>query len=751
MLALVACSALLAIGLDAPPPADSQQSYQEARAKAGRSPEEQVRLALWCEAHGLSAQRLHHLTLAVLADPKNLTARGLMGLVLHEGRWLRPEVLADKLKADPEKAATLAEYQSRRLKADYKADAQYALGIWCDEHGLKEQAKAHLTAVTRLDPKRDNAWKKLGYKKHEGRWVTDDQLAAEKADVEAQKQADRKWKPLLEKYKAMLDQPSKREEAEAALASVTDPRAVPSIGLVFARSESSQPRAAQLLGQIDAPSASKGLAFLAVFARSAEARRSAAETLRGRDAREYADLLIALIRDPIKYEVKPVGGPGSPGVLYVEGPKANLQRLYSPPPTFRPGDTLKIDPSGLTVVDRPLNYDQTYFPNVTGHSRYFAQSVGYMDQYGIWATPSGGGGSAFPTPGQGSAGMPVGAVSSPGFVPLQAYVAAMRQAVATGNPRSLSPPSLTQPGHAQAGQVFNPQLQQALGFEHILASPYHDYRYDVDIPLAQVVTESQKTALAAQEQLKADTQMIEKVNRKVRERNDEVVGVLNKATGQSLDPDRQKWTKWWVSEIGYALITGQTAEKPTIVEEVPLTYQPQLNPINQSVQVISYGRMSCFGAGTPVRTIDGVRSIESLQVGDLVLTQSTSSGALGYKPILVVHHNPPSPTFRIQLKGESIISSHFHRFWIAGRGWVMARELKVGEPVRTLGGVVPVEAVEADKVQPVFNLDVADDADFFAGQLGALVHDNTLPDPRLAPFDVAPKSAPVAVARSAED
>jgi hypothetical protein len=111
----------------------------------------------------------------------------------------------------------------------------------------------------------------------------------------------------------------------------------------------------------------------------------------------------------------------------------------------------------------------------------------------------------------------------------------------------------------------------------------------------------------------------------------------------------------------------------------------------------------------------------------------------------VVHHNPPSATFRIRVQGESIVSSHFHRFWVAGRGWVMARELKAGDPVRTLGGVTAVEAVEADRVQLVYNLDVAEDADFFAGNIGALVHDNTLPDPRLAPFDAPTRPEGVAV------
>ena len=46
-----------------------------------------------------------------------------------------------------------------------------------------------------------------------------------------------------------------------------------------------------------------------------------------------------------------------------------------------------------------------------------------------------------------------------------------------------------------------------------------------------------------------------------------------------------------------------------------------------------------------------------------------------------------------------------------------------------------LESIEAGTVQPVFNLDVAEDADFFAGTRGALVHDNTLPDLRLTPFD----------------
>jgi hypothetical protein len=111
------------------------------------------------------------------------------------------------------------------------------------------------------------------------------------------------------------------------------------------------------------------------------------------------------------------------------------------------------------------------------------------------------------------------------------------------------------------------------------------------------------------------------------------------------------------------------------------------------------------------------------------------TGALDYHPILVVHHNPPSRTFRVSLGDDVIVSSAFHRFWKAGHGWVMARELAVGDPIRTLKGTAKVAKIEEGQVVPVFNLDVAGDADFFVGRLASLVHDNSLPDLRQPPFD----------------
>ena len=62
--------------------AADREHYKSAADAAGHDGGAQVRLALWCEAHGLSADRTKHLALAVLYDPSNALARGASGLGL---------------------------------------------------------------------------------------------------------------------------------------------------------------------------------------------------------------------------------------------------------------------------------------------------------------------------------------------------------------------------------------------------------------------------------------------------------------------------------------------------------------------------------------------------------------------------------------------------------------------------------------------------------------------------------------------
>ena len=209
--------------------------YRAAAVGAGHDPAAHVRLALWCEAHGLMAERLKHLSLAVLYDPANALARGLLGLVAYHGKWVPPEQVTQAIQGDPERKARIREYLTRRAKAPDRAEDQWKLALWCEQHGLKPQATAHLFRTLQLDPSRDAAWRHLGYKRINGRWDKPERVAAAKAEADDSTRptntGDHCWRSGDE-ASGSRDK-ARREQAEKSLADVTDPRAVPMIWVVF--------------------------------------------------------------------------------------------------------------------------------------------------------------------------------------------------------------------------------------------------------------------------------------------------------------------------------------------------------------------------------------------------------------------------------------------------------------------------------------------------------------------------------------
>jgi Pretoxin HINT domain len=647
----------------AKPPARAE--YEAKNAEVGRDSRAHVRLALWCEQNGLSAERAKHLALAVLIDPKNTLARGLSGLVAYQGAWKRPETISAKVKADADLGARLAEYNARREGVGNSADAQWKLALWCEEQGLDAEARAHFTSVVRLDPRRDAAWSKLGLKKVGHRWVSDDQLAAEKADFEAQKAADKHWRPLLLKWHAALASKikAKRAEAEAALEQISDPRSVPALWDSFAKGdEKSQARAVEILARIDGVEASRALATLAVYSRSGEVRRAAVETLRQRDVREVVGWLIGLIQKPVRFEVRRPNGLGSPGQLFVEGEKFDTLRDYTP--------------RGNVFVRGPL---------------------------------AGGADGVFD-----AAGNPVFGVSralvdfGPG---LSANVLNTLQNMQTSGP--ITHPA---PGHGTAAASGHPRAG--------VSAPGPSGLVDFG-PVVVRQSPEQLAATAArvsEQNLESDVQSIESNNSTINNANGLVLNALTPLTGKDLPPDASAWMSWWANEQGYAFQASTQTDKPTILETVgPGTTQTFHH--------------SCFRAGTPVRTLTGPRAIDSIEVGDRVLVQETTSGEMRFEPVLAVYHNKPATLHKVDLGSESIWATGIHRFWKAGRGWVMARDLKPGDAVRTLGGTLTVQSVEEGPVEPVFNLEVGGGQSFFVGNLGALVHDNSLVRPVEAPFD----------------
>ena len=105
---------------------------------------------------------------------------------------------------------------------------------------------------------------------------------------------------------------------------------------------------------------------------------------------------------------------------------------------------------------------------------------------------------------------------------------------------------------------------------------------------------------------------------------------------------------------------------------------------------------------------------------------------------------------RISVDGESIVATDLQRFWISGKGWTMARDLKAGDRLRIVGGVAEVTSIEKVSPQPVYNVDVAKQSDLFVGVKGFLVYDSGFVPAVPEPFDWHPglsTSAPATPAK----
>jgi Pretoxin HINT domain len=710
MTSFVLLSAALILGVVVGDGADAKPSdlgpYKAAAARAGHDPNAQVRLALWCEAHGLTSERLKHLSLAVLYDPTNTLARGLMGLVAYRGKWAPPDQVTQVVQSDLLRKGRIQEYLQRRAKAPDRAEDQWKLALWCEQNDLKPQATAHFFRVLQLDPSRDAAWHHLGYKRIGGHWDKPERVAAAKAEAQEQHKADRHWKPILEKLVNGLSSKDKtrRAQSEQTLSNLDDARAVPMIWTVLVNSAPGAPHqnvAVRLLGQIDSPGSSRALALLALSSRSAEVRRSATEVLRRRDPRDFASVLISLMRDPIRYEVRRINGPGSQGQLLVKQKDVNLKRLYSPASTpnvrLMPGDQVSLDGNGLPVVIRELQYLTT--PVAFGN------------------TPTAALPSLFGLSQPGNPALIAGALTHAG-VP-----AALSQTL----------------GDRLSRGTFMPVVQLDVARSTGTGASEAINR-QVDIPVGQMMLDAERSAQAAAQQLANDVQAIESYNGPIVDMNQRVRQVLTDSVGMDQGTEKAAWDKWLVDLSGYGFAAASAYEPPTVVEQVPISYQPQAAPVivDQPIAVVRQSH-SCFGAGTMVRTLEGAVRIEKIRAGDLVLTQAPKTGELKYQPVVTAYHNPPNATLRIELGNETIVATGIHRFWKAGRGWVMARELKSGDALRTLEGIAVVKSVEKEQVQPVFNLQVADGESFFVGLAGVLAHDNSVVNPTPSPFDAVPE------------
>ncbi len=126
----------------------------------------------------------------------------------------------------------------------------------------------------------------------------------------------------------------------------------------------------------------------------------------------------------------------------------------------------------------------------------------------------------------------------------------------------------------------------------------------------------------------------------------------------------------------------------------------------------------CFAEGTPVLTPDGEKPIEELAAGDYVLSRDERNVEGELQPKLVEKRlHGHADIVELHVGGRVIRTTDAHPFFVQGRGWTPAIELRPHDKLSTnhRDWVEVEQVVRTEEAEPVYNLRVSDHRTYFVG------------------------------------
>jgi hypothetical protein len=139
----------------------------------------------------------------------------------------------------------------------------------------------------------------------------------------------------------------------------------------------------------------------------------------------------------------------------------------------------------------------------------------------------------------------------------------------------------------------------------------------------------------------------------------------------------------------------------------------------------------CFAAGTLVATEAGLRSIESIAVGERVWARNEQTGEDELAGVVQRFVTPDSHVIGVDVpidvaRHEVLRVTENHRFYVPDRGWVPARELDGSRLVSIVPRGPPLAGASAieswGERTTVYNLEVEGLHTYFVGEARVLVH-----------------------------
>ena len=214
------------------------------------------------------------------------------------------------------------------------------------------------------------------------------------------------------------------------------------------------------------------------------------------------------------------------------------------------------------------------------------------------------------------------------------------------------------------------------------------------------------------------------LNDSKKEFRERVIYVLKQTTGADPGSTSNAWWLWWDKEndTNRSSTKKYSTDFRESYEEV--AYDRRTVPVQRSF--VDSRRHECLVSGTQIQTSLGLRAIDSIRIGDLVLSSDVDSGALALRPVIKTTTRPPTDTMKIITENETIQATLGHYWWVAGHGWLRTRELAAGMQLHTATGTTRIDDIQSvEEPAPTYNLIVEGHHTYFVGSNRILSNDAT--------------------------
>jgi hypothetical protein len=258
-----------------------------------------VKDALYYEIYGDQSKRDQLLSQARDLSPNFAPARWQSGQVKYNERWLSTDQVSQLAASN----TGLTRYTSKRNETPDTAAGHLSLARWCESRGFDQQARAHYTNVLDFQPDHAEARGKLGFRRLNGLWLTENEVAAISDETKQLARAIETWSPTVNRIREGLVSSNERNRkaAEQELAKIEDIGAIPVLERTL--SAANENAAVKLVGRLAAwndPQATRSLSRQAIYSPWEAVRQLASHKLQGRRMEEYVPNLLDLMRSTVQ-------------------------------------------------------------------------------------------------------------------------------------------------------------------------------------------------------------------------------------------------------------------------------------------------------------------------------------------------------------------------------------------------------------------------------------------------------------------